>query len=159
MIRRPPRSTRTDTLFPYTTLFRSQWREAPGPYRGVRPVLHAAPARWAVAARLQARRLDDPAGASAQPRGRAGGAERGLSTGFDRDRDDFTRGARAVIVFPDRGESRRDAEARLDETAGLALAIGIVVADRVALKLRAPKPATLLGSGQVEALEIGRAHV
>src|SRR3546814_2121553 len=27
MIRRPPRSTRTDTLFPYTTLFRS--KEAP----------------------------------------------------------------------------------------------------------------------------------
>src|SRR3546814_6516845 len=35
MIRRPPRSTRTDTLFPYTTLFRSigqstyrgRWRE------------------------------------------------------------------------------------------------------------------------------------
>src|SRR3546814_5649617 len=28
MIRRPPRSTRTDTLFPYTTLFRSR-RSAP----------------------------------------------------------------------------------------------------------------------------------
>src|SRR3546814_10673039 len=29
MIRRPPRSTRTDTLFPYTTLFRSVlWRSA-----------------------------------------------------------------------------------------------------------------------------------
>src|SRR3546814_18136334 len=31
MIRRPPRSTRTDTLFPYTTLFRSDrspWDEA-----------------------------------------------------------------------------------------------------------------------------------
>src|SRR3546814_3321887 len=26
MIRRPPRSTRTDTLFPYTTLFRSRKR-------------------------------------------------------------------------------------------------------------------------------------
>src|SRR3546814_18220959 len=26
MIRRPPRSTRTDTLFPYTTLFRSYFR-------------------------------------------------------------------------------------------------------------------------------------
>src|SRR3546814_305846 len=26
MIRRPPRSTRTDTLFPYTTLFRSKYR-------------------------------------------------------------------------------------------------------------------------------------
>src|SRR3546814_3274425 len=35
MIRRPPRSTRTDTLFPYTTLFRSGWRgmsAAPAPF-------------------------------------------------------------------------------------------------------------------------------
>src|SRR3546814_15347862 len=29
MIRRPPRSTRTDTLFPYTTLFRSAVAMAP----------------------------------------------------------------------------------------------------------------------------------
>src|SRR3546814_6511366 len=29
MIRRPPRSTRTDTLFPYTTLFRSRSSCAP----------------------------------------------------------------------------------------------------------------------------------
>src|SRR3546814_11966737 len=28
MIRRPPRSTRTDTLFPYTTLFRSYYANA-----------------------------------------------------------------------------------------------------------------------------------
>src|SRR3546814_10539243 len=28
MIRRPPRSTRTDTLFPYTTLFRSLYSRA-----------------------------------------------------------------------------------------------------------------------------------
>src|SRR3546814_3365345 len=38
MIRRPPRSTRTDTLFPYTTLFRSTLpcpRDEPkGPNRG-----------------------------------------------------------------------------------------------------------------------------
>src|SRR3546814_4821565 len=45
MIRRPPRSTRTDTLFPYTTLFRStgceignvsfrHLRKAAGPCRG-----------------------------------------------------------------------------------------------------------------------------
>src|SRR3546814_20741120 len=34
MIRRPPRSTRTDTLFPYTTLFRSRrTRVRPGPRR------------------------------------------------------------------------------------------------------------------------------
>src|SRR3546814_12220110 len=30
MIRRPPRSTRTDTLFPYTTLFRSPGQKAVG---------------------------------------------------------------------------------------------------------------------------------
>src|SRR3546814_4678793 len=34
MIRRPPRSTRTDTLFPYTTLFRSEYRQAPEPWFG-----------------------------------------------------------------------------------------------------------------------------
>src|SRR3546814_15602870 len=33
MIRRPPRSTRTDTLFPYTTLFRS-----PAPAIGIDPL-------------------------------------------------------------------------------------------------------------------------
>src|SRR3546814_1147126 len=33
MIRRPPRSTRTDTLFPYTTLFRSVDKAADAPRR------------------------------------------------------------------------------------------------------------------------------
>src|SRR3546814_10176991 len=41
MIRRPPRSTRTDTLFPYTTLFRSaRARGAPGGFRAA--ILHPA---------------------------------------------------------------------------------------------------------------------
>src|SRR3546814_11548741 len=31
MIRRPPRSTRTDTLFPYTTLFRSRIEQCHNP--------------------------------------------------------------------------------------------------------------------------------
>src|SRR3546814_4428288 len=36
MIRRPPRSTRTDTLFPYTTLFRSACRgDDPASRRGM----------------------------------------------------------------------------------------------------------------------------
>src|SRR3546814_9549511 len=43
MIRRPPRSTRTDTLFPYTTLFRSldhaSGRVAPE-QRALRPAQH-----------------------------------------------------------------------------------------------------------------------
>src|SRR3546814_5738118 len=34
MIRRPPRSTRTDTLFPYTTLFRSRTDKA-NKYQGI----------------------------------------------------------------------------------------------------------------------------
>src|SRR3546814_875522 len=38
MIRRPPRSTRTDTLFPYTTLFRSDHRRRHRlPQRAQRP--------------------------------------------------------------------------------------------------------------------------
>src|SRR3546814_5870362 len=36
MIRRPPRSTRTDTLFPYTTLFRSVGNLVWSSYRGIR---------------------------------------------------------------------------------------------------------------------------
>src|SRR3546814_5234562 len=44
MIRRPPRSTRTDTLFPYTTLFRSQrlnvtWDQIPLHMAQIRPIL------------------------------------------------------------------------------------------------------------------------
>src|SRR3546814_5548384 len=47
MIRRPPRSTRTDTLFPYTTLFRSGRR---GQQRGGKhreASLHRVGTRWA----------------------------------------------------------------------------------------------------------------
>ncbi len=73
-----------------------------------------------------------------------------MSTGFDRDRGEFARGARTVIVLPDQGDAARDAEARLEETAGLAMAIGLDVVERMALRVRAPKPATLIGSGQVE---------
>src|SRR3546814_8781344 len=55
MKRRPPRSTRTDTLFPYPTLFRSQvedgarmaraWRDPPGRHCR-RHDGHAVRARW-----------------------------------------------------------------------------------------------------------------
>lgn len=75
-----------------------------------------------------------------------------MSTGFDRDASEFARGARAVVVLPDTGLGPRDADARLEETAGLAMAIGIQVEERVALRLRQPKPGTLIGSGQVDAL-------
>src|SRR3546814_13916222 len=41
MSRRPPRATRTDTLFPYTTLFRSQARRHGGHDRQTNYALHA----------------------------------------------------------------------------------------------------------------------
>lgn len=65
-----------------------------------------------------------------------------------------SRGARALVVYPDRqaAGALRDADARLDEAAGLAAAIGIDVVDRVSIKVRDPRPATLFGSGQVESI-------
>src|SRR3546814_4781084 len=54
MIRRPPRSTRTDTLFPYTTLFRS--RASPPASRSSRPE-RAMSVLWIVLALVAAQRL------------------------------------------------------------------------------------------------------
>src|SRR3546814_9331142 len=53
MIRRPPRSTRTDTLFPYTTLFRSLIT-FPRPFNGGDFVLYASAiaSHWHVEVRL-----------------------------------------------------------------------------------------------------------
>jgi GTP-binding protein HflX len=65
---------------------------------------------------------------------------------------DVTRGERALVIGVQRagqGDSRTS-EARLEEAAGLAEAIGIDVVARRTFKLRAPRPATLLGKGQVE---------
>jgi len=66
--------------------------------------------------------------------------------------DGPTRGARAIVALAEIGPHNRSAEARLDEAAGLAAAIGLDVVERMAFRLRAPKAATLLGSGQVETL-------
>ncbi|MDB5696398.1 MAG: GTPase HflX [Sphingomonas bacterium] len=77
-----------------------------------------------------------------------------MSAGFDRDRGEFARGARALIVLPERGDAHRDTEARLAETAGLAAAIGLIVADKVSLRVRQPRPQTLIGSGQAAELAV-----
>src|SRR3546814_2193602 len=49
MIRRPPRSTRTDTLFPYTTLFRSKCKNCPGRCRQSFPTPHTRPSPTRIA--------------------------------------------------------------------------------------------------------------
>src|SRR3546814_12554128 len=75
MIRRPPRSTRTDTLFPYTTLFRSADLDR----RGVRG-LGAVPADHA--------RQYDVAKPARYPRPDRGRTADGPGAGDDRRRDD-----------------------------------------------------------------------
>jgi len=70
---------------------------------------------------------------------------------FNRDEADEVRyGARAVIALPEMNAGLRDTDARLEEAVGLAAAIGLDVVDRLAFRLRQPKPSTLFGSGQVE---------
>lgn len=65
--------------------------------------------------------------------------------------DDVARGARALVVRADvPGPDSRDSAARLEEAAGLAVAIGIDVRARESYRVRQIKPATLFGSGQVE---------
>jgi GTP-binding protein HflX len=62
---------------------------------------------------------------------------------------------RAAVVLPwERQESSTDhtrvAEARLEEAVGLASSIGLVVVHTAIIPLRARRPSTLLGSGQME---------
>ena len=78
-------------------------------------------------------------------------------TGFEfgRNPDDLkgevARGAPAVVVVPDmRQRQGADIESRLEEACGLARAIGLEVVDAFALPIRAVRPATLFGEGQVE---------
>jgi len=66
-----------------------------------------------------------------------------------------TRGARALVLCPDiRGQSYAiDAAERLEEACGLALAIGVVIADARVVPVRTMRPGTLFGSGQVEQIQ------
>ena len=58
----------------------------------------------------------------------------------------------AVPELPQGGSARRSAEARIEEAAGLAEAIGISVVATRAFRVRTVRSATLLGKGQVEEL-------
>lgn len=75
-----------------------------------------------------------------------------MSTFNRADEDGIVRGERALLVLPDRASesNSRSNDARLDEAAGLAAAIGIDVIGRRAFRIRQPRPATLFGKGQVE---------
>ncbi len=68
---------------------------------------------------------------------------------------EVTRGARAVVVYPQmRTNPDQDADARLEEGKGLALAIGLEIAGAFTIPIREPRAATLLGEGQIQNIAI-----
>ena len=71
-------------------------------------------------------------------------------SGFERDADGLARGAVTLIICPELGQSARTSAARIDEARGLAAAIGLKVVDALTYRIRSAKPATLMGSGQIE---------
>lgn len=80
-------------------------------------------------------------------------------SGFKRsDDDEFARGARALIIYPELpGRSSVGPDARLEEATGLALAIGLNVVQTKHYRVRSPRAVTLLGGGQVDEIaQIGR---
>ncbi len=74
----------------------------------------------------------------------------GRLNAFDEPKE-VARGTRALVVCPQiRGRNiGADPEARLEEAKGLALAIGLVVADGFVLPIREVRPGTLFGEGQI----------
>src|SRR3546814_2562591 len=92
MIRRPPRATRTDTLLPYTTLFRSGARRGPVPARRrtgadrpagtARPRTRAAPASRSVRTPCGKRRRGNAGLLPARDRPQADGGARRALTGI-----------------------------------------------------------------------------
>ena len=94
-----------------------------------------------------------------EPLNREGNADRPRSAGAKQS-------GRVIVIGPylrmRRGDPEaqtdqraiRNSEARLEEAAGLAEAIGIVVAAGRAVRVRTVRPATLLGKGQVEEVDV-----
>ena len=62
-----------------------------------------------------------------------------------------------MIVYPEfrvRGGSGIDTAARLEEARGLALAIGLVVVDAMAIPIREARASTLFGEGQIQNIDV-----
>src|SRR3546814_10280055 len=100
MIRRPPRSTRTDTLFPYTTLFRSG---GGGTGRGT----GGAPGRVAATPDRRVHPAIGRVGGDAALAGAAGSAGPGTDRRGQGRRLCGARPDAAGACAPDRGEGRR----------------------------------------------------
>jgi GTP-binding protein HflX len=73
---------------------------------------------------------------------------------FNRNEDDgFSRGTPTIIAYPELpGTPSGNAEYRLEESVGLAAAIGLEIIQARHYRVRSPRAATLLGGGQVDEL-------
>src|SRR3546814_16215509 len=116
MIRRPPRSTRTDPLFPYTTLFRSavprhhRPERLPGQVGGIGAALRPSDPACRVDGRRRYRSADIGRRGGAPTRGRSRGGWRAPS-------DDAERVAAASLAADDAAGDRSAAPAT-DDGAG-----------------------------------------
>ena len=80
-------------------------------------------------------------------------------SGFERDADGLARGAITLIVCPELRGNARDEESRMEEARGLAAAIRLEVVETLSFRIRTARPATLLGSGQIQEAAVHiRAH-
>src|SRR3546814_3620404 len=108
MILRPPRSTRTDTLFPYTTLFRSRFRRG-----DLRRAAGADRPAGAAPARHRHRRLSD-----------CGGEAGGFRLGFSALSGDLHGGPDRLAGGPEGGAAPATGAAGGEGMKGLILAGG-----------------------------------
>lgn len=88
-----------------------------------------------------------------------------LPTGWMRVEEAVAKGTRALVVGPypsaRKGSAVRQHAARLTEAAGLAGAIDLDVIEALEVRLDAPRPATLIGTGKVDELaaKIAELHI
>src|SRR3546814_244573 len=114
MLRRPPRSTRPDTLFPYTTLFRSI-REDTLELLGAMPPI--APALDAVIERFGTDAVAEVTGRTKRLIRLPDGSQKLQSrspSACMADADAFMNGAKRILVFSDAGGTGRSYHASLD---------------------------------------------
>src|SRR3546814_16590838 len=117
MIRRPPRSTRTDTLFPYTTLFRSAVRDDAVARRLLARHVHRADdvAAYLIVGRAH---LGEAAGLSPHEIVREEDGERFVADNVARAPDRRTQPQRLLLA--DRGDGARGEAGRLQRVGRLA---------------------------------------
>src|SRR3546814_316307 len=166
MIRLPPRSTRTDTLFPYTTLFRS--RIEPGRLADPAHRRAAPPPGAGELSRRTGRGRRRRRGRRGPARGAGGGRPRpfaGAAAGLPRPAGDGHRLPRAAGGGADRSGLRAGARSvgsvgRVRGAAGLADVAGQPAAHRHGLSWQAARGARIPApAGRARAAHLGRDRV